>query len=150
MADLKTAMSQIANQIKFDDEDDLPEHKSKTKQLWEFIKSHPGSTAGYVATQLGLTPTRTATLLLQLWERGKLSRDGKPLAYSALHDTYEEKGTKNIQTSKTPVKQQSQPKPRPKFTPPVSLDIYDAATVLTNMNVVQARKVYDELKKVFG
>jgi hypothetical protein len=158
MADMKSAMALIANQINFDDEPDAPVAGNKSEAIWEFVKKHPKSQCKHIANGVGLTEQRTSGVLLALWQRGALERGGVPLHYTAVGDTYAStrktytltKGTRPAKTERTPSPSRIKTKAKAKATPKAEATPYDAATLLATIPVVQARKLYDELKKVFG
>lgn len=150
-----------------------PQTTNITKSLWEYIKAHPNQTlAPIVKAFPNLERTGISTRLTQMRKRGNLiaTPSNQGFLYSVSSDTYSalsnaeaiEKANEarraklkqreiraKIKAAKSKAMKPTAPAPkavaRPEVTPRTSV-----ASLLDTMSIVQARELYDQLKKIFG
>ena len=129
-----------------------------TELVWNYVRDNPGATAGEVKRGLG-GHIDVSTRLVQLRHRGYIKTDmsGFPHRHSVDNpfvSTHEDRTERLLAARKkwlaenkkkkkakqlAKVKEQSAPAPAPK-----------ANVDLQFMSVLEARKLYDELKQIFG
>jgi len=128
---------------------------SQTELLWQYIKDNPGSTApGMFKARVIDDYKNIATRVNQLAKRGLLRQDinSHPMKNYVVDETYPRvtledrlqrmqnaRGTKPKKIKK--VKRVVQPVVETPKTP---------VNILDTMSVMQARELYDQLKKIFG
>lgn len=171
MADLQTEIfrkvlpkMQQLNNLTFDDDVGTttevkvttePVKVSQTEQLWQYIKDNPGSTAPEMFKAKAIADYKNiATRVNQLAKRGLLRQDinSHPMKNYVVDETYPRvtledrlqrmqnaRGTKPKKIKK--VKRVVQPVVETPKTP---------VNILDTMSVMQARELYDQLKKIFG
>lgn len=90
MSDLKSELMKLSN-LKFDDEGE-PEtptvveqptmtHTSERERVWNYIKTHPQTSANAIALGLGISKAHSASQVFALFKRGIVTR-------STVDDTY--------------------------------------------------------------
>jgi len=169
MPDLKTALSAVANQISFDDIDEVdttPKYKSFAEQLFYWFVDNPASTVQEAKTALNVKGDGPVSgRVHQMWTKGLLSRSEStgPYRYTATQTVYPTFTTEDRQKlmlkaievrkskpKKIKVKKIKVPVAVAKPIPPTSLNKNpDAEQIVNTMSVGLAKAVYLELKKVF-
>ena len=171
MPDLKTALSAVANQISFDDVDEVdttPKYKSFAEQLFYWFVANPASTVQEAKVALNVESDGPVSgRVHQMWTKGLLSRtEGTgPYRYTATQTVYptftledrQKLMLKAIEIRKSKPKKHKKVKApvvkavaTPKPIPPTSLTKNpDAEQIVNSMSVGLAKAVYLELKKVF-
>jgi hypothetical protein len=167
MPDLKTALSAVANQITFDDIDEVdtsPKYKSFAEQLFYWFVDNPASTVQEAKVALNVKGDGPVSgRVHQMWTKGLLSRSRAegPYRYTATQTVYPTFTTEDRQKLmlKAIEVRKSKPKKHKKVKapvavakpiPPTSLSKNpDAEQIVNTMSVGLAKAVYLELKKVF-
>lgn len=167
MPDLKTALSAVANQITFDDIDEVdttPKPKSFAEQLFYWFVDNPASTVQEAKTALNVKGDGPVSgRVHQMWTKGLLSRSrGEgPYRYTATQTVYpaftledrQKLMLKAIEIRKSKPKKHKKvkaPVAVSKPIPPTSLNKNpDSEQIVNTMSVGLAKAVYLELKKVF-
>jgi hypothetical protein len=172
MSDLKSALSALANQISFDDIDEVdtsPKRTSFSEQLFYWFVANPASTVQEAKTALGLDNDGPVSgRVFQMWSKGLLSRSEGQGSYrytptQSVYPTFtiekrREMMKKAVEARKNKPKKIKVEKvakavPRP---PMVFADHKpslnpnpNAEQIVNSMSVGLAKAVYLELKKVF-
>lgn len=178
MADLQTEIftkvlpkMQQLNNLTFDDgpdastevvviDEDPP--ASETERIYRFVRDNPGSRSSVVAAGCpGIRADGVSTRLNQLSKRGLIKKEGRyPALYTVTGAPYvvmtEEMRVSNMLNARSQRKHlgRSKKKPAPEVqvapvaapTPAIQVTPVD----LNNLSIVEARKLYDELKQIFG
>jgi len=175
MPDLKSQLAEVKHKLAtmaFDDSGEATEApaptggQSQSRNIWLSIKDHPGSTAAEVAERIGVDRSSASTLTSQMFLKGILKRTkadaDSTYRYSVADPNYvpmskqqaieraiaaKSAGTKKAKTKpKAPAKSLAQMKSEIVGVKPAT----DPSSILAGLNVLQARALYDELKKIFG
>lgn len=132
-----------------------------TRATFNYIVAHPGSTRREILTALeeqSFKQGSTSSLLGQFSKQGHIIVRGG--FYFAQHDDYRPLKTMRKKV-KTPKPQAKQPERKKvvvvskrtgevvSATPQIN-SAWDAATLLNNLSIKQARALYDELRTIFG
>lgn len=171
MPDLKSALSAVANQISFDDVDEVdttPKYPSFSEQLFYWFVANPASTVQEAKTALNLDNDGPVSgRVFQMWSKGLLSRSegSGSYRYTATQTVYptftiekrREMMKKAVEARKHKPKKIKVKKVAkvvnvvslpPKAAP--SLNAHpNAEQIVNSMSVGLAKAVYLELKKVF-
>jgi len=166
MPDLKTALSAVANQITFDDIDEVdttPKHKSFAEQLFYWFVDNPASTVQEAKAALNVKGDGPVSgRVHQMWTKGLLSRSrGEgPYRYTATQTVYPTFTTEDRQKLMLKAIEIRKSKPKkhkkvakvvelaPKAAPSLNANP-NAEQIVNSMSVGLAKAVYLELKKVF-
>jgi len=151
MPDLRLELQKLAD-LKFDDDGDtmtaLPDTLGVSETFFNIIRDNPGSTRAALvelARKAGIKDASSSSLIVQFVKRGiiRAQKDGSVSTYTAVGNHYVKGYVR-------------QAKPAAKATPkptPVPDNAKFSATVpqlLDTLSIVQARELYDALKKIFG
>ena len=171
MPDLKSALSAVANQISFDDVEEVdttPKYPSFSEQLFYWFVANPASTVQEAKTALNLDNDGPVSgRVFQMWSKGLLSRSegSGSYRYTATQTVYP---TFTIETRREMMKKAVEArkhKPKkikvkkvakvvnvvslpPKAAPSLNANP-NAEQIVNSMSVGLAKAVYLELKKVF-
>jgi len=167
MPDIKTALSGILSEWELDNQQQENQVETKpyfnitnnvTRATFEYIKANPKSASGDVCRALekrGYKASSVGSVLTQFIKSGLCTRDENN-RYSVAVDEY------------VPMKAKAKLKPirakqviqKAKATrgegiaalspQPTRVPAWDVDAVLNSMSIVQARAMYDALKKIFG
>lgn len=157
MPDLRSELQKLAS-LKFDDDGDTMTEPTASnlgvsETFFNIIRDNPGSTrAALVALALkaGIKESSSSSLVVQFVRRGivKAQKNGSVSTYTAVGNSY----TKGYIPKDKPKKTKPVAKATPKPTP-----VSDNAKLTTSvpqlldtLSIVQARELYDALKKIFG
>lgn len=170
MPDLKSQLAEVKHKLAtmaFDDGGEATETieattpmANQSRTLWLAIKDHPSVTAAEAAQWAGIDRSSASTLTSQMFIKGILTRtkaneDGgyrysvadpnyTPMTkHQAIERAVAAKMAKAKKAKKAKAKVET--KPAPTATQNVGVQ-----ELLNSMSVVQARAMYDELKKIFG
>ena len=159
------------NELKFDDDADATVEvqaeqptKNVTERIWRFIRDNPGCTSGDInksePDNAGGVSTRIAQLKLKGYVRGT---DEYPMK---LYVTKQYTGTSAedkiarmnaARAAKLENLKNKPPKVKKKMGRPAKATLQQPAQAkpsrvvdLNNLSIVEARKLYDELKQIFG
>ena len=125
----------------------FPVTNNVTRETFECVKKNPGITAQQaVAMMPKQKPTSVTSLLAQMVKNGLCRKQG--LGFHALVDEY-------LPLKRAYAKYATVQKPKAKAKPPAPAPAKEqqpatASSLLMSLNVVEARLLYDELKKVFN
>lgn len=138
------------------------EQKSKTQLIWEWFKENPSSTTKEAATALAIGVNAISTTVFKLRERGLLARSshGEINTYHVTVDEYPAftlqdrlrnmaTGRKNVPKRIPKVKQKSKPASKVALKDSPKRSEFLVETFINDLNIYQARAVYDALKKIF-
>ena len=159
MPDLKSELQKLAD-LKFDDGGDTmtvitlppavarPDSLGVSETFFNIIRDNPGSTrAALVALALkaGIKESSSSSLVVQFTRRGliRAQKNASVSAYFAIGNSY----TKGYVRSEKPVAKVT-PKPAP--VPDNAKLTTSVPQFLDTLSIVQARELYDALKKIFG
>lgn len=125
----------------------FPVTNNVTRQTFECVKKHPGITAQQVVAMLPQQKANSVKSLLAQMVKNRLCRntDGK---FYALVDKYIP--LKRAYAKYAAVKKVKAKPPTHTPAPAREPQLATASTLLMSLNVVEARLLYDELKKVFN
>jgi hypothetical protein len=157
MPDLRSELQKLAD-LKFDDDGDTMTEPTASnlgvsETFFNIIRDNPGSTrAALVALALkaGIKDSSSSSLVVQFVRRGivRAQKNGSVSTYTAVGNSY----TKGYIPKDKPKKAKPVAKATPKPTP-----VSDNAKLTTSvpqlldtLSIVQARELYDALKKIFG
>jgi predicted transcriptional regulator len=179
MPDLKSQLAEVKHKLAtmaFDDEGEAtetpeaprPEGQTQSRAVWLYIKDNPGSTIVDVGRATGVSQGNLSSLTTQLFNKGALTRvkpdDGGPYKYTVADPNYKPLtkqqalqraiAAKNASIKKAKAKAKPKAKPKAEATPtqlpPTAKFSATIPELLDTLSVVQARALYDELKKIFG
>lgn len=163
MPDLKSELLKL-NNLKFDDAEDEPTQAvfvdkatSMRERVWNYVKANPASSAADVSIGLGIGAGLAASQLFALHERGLVAKapiDGL-YHYQALGDSYprfdrKAHGKKLGKAAKGKPRANKANDAQVKLLTTAVQQNATATDILNTMSVMQARAVYDELKRIFG
>lgn len=155
MPDLKSELKKL-EALKFDDEgttqpevitQEAPAHESISETMFRVIKDNPGCSRARLmalAENAGVTRTSSSSLLSQYVKRGLVRNteaDGV-LVFFTTSQTYKPgylRRTNKAAKVATPKVQVAAPKQE-----------VNVSELLSNMSILKARALYDELKQIFG
>jgi len=166
MPDLKTALSAVANQISFDDIDEVdttPKYKSFAEQLFYWFVDNPASTVQEAKAALNVKGDGPVSgRVHQMWAKGLLSRSEStgPYRYTAtqtVYPTFTLEDRQKLMLKAIEVRKSKSKKHKkvakvvelaPKAAPSLNANP-NAEQIVNTMSVGLAKAVYLELKKVF-
>ncbi len=160
MPDLRSELQKLAD-LKFDDDGDtmtvitlptataLPDTLGVSETFFNIIKDNPGNTRAQLlalARKAGIKDASSSSLVVQFVKRGIIRAQDNGGVYS--YFTAGNRYTKGYVRQAKPVAKVT-PKPAP--APDNSLRVVETVPELLNaLSIVQARELYDALKKIFG
>jgi hypothetical protein len=171
MPDLKSALSAVANQISFDDIDEVdtnPKHTSFTEQLFNWFVANPASTVQEAKAALGLDNDGPVSgRVFQMWSKGLLSRSKGSGSYrytptQTVYPTFTIEKRRELMAKAVEARKHKPKKIKvkkvakvvnvvslpPKAAPSLNPNP-NAEQIVNSMSVGLAKAVYLELKKVF-
>jgi hypothetical protein len=172
MPDLKSALSAVANQISFDDIDEVdtnPKHTSFSEYLFNWFVANPASTVQEAKAALNLDNDGPVSgRVFQMWSKGLLSRSKGQGSYrytptQTVYPTFTIEKRRELMAKavearknkpkKIKVKKVKEPVAKvialaPKSAPSLNPNP-NAEQIVNSMSVGLAKAVYLELKKVF-
>lgn len=179
MSDLRTEIvtkvlpkMQSLTNLTFDDDPnatvqvaDVPLATNMTDQIWRFVKANPSSTVKDISNHIG-DDKGVSTRINQLRNRGYIKTDFSTFPHRHSVDkeytgvNKEERTArmlaaravwaKNLQ-GKLPKNKPKKPMGRPPHAKPAAPAVKPSRVVdLNNLSIIEARKLYDELKHIFG
>ena len=171
MPDLKSALSAVANQISFDDIDEVdttPKHTSFTEQLFNWFVANPASTVQEAKTALNLDNDGPVSgRVFQMWSKGLLSRSEGSGSYrytptQTVYPTFTIEKRREMMNKAVEARKHKPKKIKvkkvakvvnvvslpPKAAPSLNANP-NAEQIVNSMSVGLAKAVYLELKKVF-
>lgn len=166
MPDIKTALTGILSEWELDNQQQekqvkhIPHFKvtnNVTRATFDFVKNNPRQSCKTICKALekeGYKPSSIGSLLTQFVKNGLCMRDVNS-NYTAIANEYTPiKLNKHTKTKQVIQKAKATRgegiaalSPQPKYIP---VNDWNVQAVLDNMSIMQARAVYDALKKIFG
>jgi hypothetical protein len=160
MPDLRSELQKLAD-LKFDDDGDAmtvitlapavarPDTLGVSETFFNIIKDNPGNTRAQLlalARKAGIKDASSSSLVVQFTKRGiiKAQNNGDVSQYFTVGNSY----TKGYVRSQKAVAKVT-PKPAPVSDNPIRV-IGTVPELLNALSIVQARELYDALKKIFG
>ncbi len=173
MPDLKSQLAEVKHKLAtmaFDDSGEATEApaptggQSQSRNIWLSIKDHPGSTAAEVAERIGVDRSSASTLTSQMFLKGILKRTkadaDSTYRYSVADPNYvpmsKQQAIERAIAAKSAGTKKAKTKAKAKAeaaSTPLPPNVKFSATIpqlLDTLSVVQARALYDALKKIFG
>jgi predicted transcriptional regulator len=175
MPDLKSQLAEVKHKLAtmaFDDSGEAtetpeatrPEGQTQSRAVWLYIKDNPGSTIVDAGRATGVSQGNLSSLTTQLFNKGVVTRvkpdDGGPYRYTVSDPNYKPLtkqqalqraiAAKNAGTKKAKAKAKPKAEATPTQLPPTAKFSATIPQLLDTLSVVQARALYDELKKIFG
>jgi hypothetical protein len=171
MPDLKSALSAVANQISFDDVDEVdttPKYPSFSEQLFYWFVANPASTVQEAKTALNLDNDGPVSgRVFQMWSKGLLSRSEGQGSYrytptQSVYPTFTIEKRREMMKKAVEARKHKPKKIKvkkvakvvnvvslpPKAAPSLNANP-NAEQIVNSMSVGLAKAVYLELKKVF-
>jgi hypothetical protein len=158
MPDLRSELQKLAD-LKFDDDGDttvitlpaavgIPDFLGVSETFFNIIKDNPGSTRAQLlelARKAGVKDASSSSLVVQFVKRGivRAQNNGGVSSYFTVGNSY----TKGYVRQAKPVAKVT-PKPAP--VPDNAKRTTSVPQLLDTLSIVQARELYDALKKIFG
>ena len=172
MPDIKTALTTALSTWEQDDkriqqEKQVPKNiftptNNVTQETFNYVRDNPNKLSAEIRnalTKRGFNAGSVGSLITQFVKQGQFARDHNG-RYSAIAREYTPlKSTKNFRAEGKRVNKIVNIKSKPKSegiaalkvdTTPKVKPSWDVDTVLDTMSIVQARTLYDALKKIFG
>ena len=164
MPDLRSELQKLAD-LKFDDDGDTtnvitlpattrPDTLGVSETLFNVIRDNPGSTRAQLivlARKAGIKDASSSSLVVQFTRRGiiRTQNTGGASTYFAVGNSYTSGYIPKDKPKKAKPVAKATPKPTPVTDNPVRV-IGTVPELLNALSIVQARELYDALKKIFG
>ena len=166
MPDIKTALTGILSEWELDNQQQekqvkhIPHLKvtnNVTRATFDYVKNNPRQSCKTICKALekqGYKPSSIGSLLTQFVKNGLCVKDANG-NYTTIANEYSPvKASKRLKTNQVIQKAKTTRgegiaalSPQPKYIP---VNDWNVQAVLNDMSIVQARAMYDELKKIFG
>ena len=172
MADIKTALSGILSEWELDNKQQEKQVKTTayvphfkvtnnvTRATFDFVKNNPHQSCKTICAALekdGYKPSSIGSLLTQFVKNGLCVRDANSNYTAIAHEYTPIKVRKQLKAkqAKQVIEKAKATRgqgiaalsPQPKYIPVTE---WNVQAVLNDMSIVQARAMYDALKKIFG
>jgi hypothetical protein len=165
MPDLRSELQKLAD-LKFDDDGDttnvitlptataLPDTLGVSETFFNIIRDNPGNTRAALVTlarNAGIKDASSSSLVVQFVKRGliRAQNNGGVSSYFTVGNHYVKGYLARDKAKKVKPVAKATPKPTPAPDNPVRV-IGTVPQLLDTLSIVQARELYDELKKIFG
>ena len=166
MPDIKTALTGILSEWELDNQQQekqvkhIPHFKvtnNVTRATFDYVKNNPRQSCKTICKALekgGYKPSSIGSLLTQFVKNGLCVKDANG-NYTTIANEYSPvKASKRLKTNQVIQKAKitrgegiAALSPQPKYIPVTE---WNVQAVLNDMSIVQARAMYDALKKIFG
>jgi len=163
MPDIKTALSGILNEWELDNKQQEKQVETQqpffsvtnnvTRATFDYVKNNPASASGEVSRALalrGYKPSSIGSLLTQFIKKGLCTRDAQNRYSVAVPEYVPMKASKHVKQVIQKAKATRGEGIAALSAQPTRVPDWDVDAVLNNMSIVQARAMYDALKKIFG
>jgi len=162
MPDIKTALSTALSEWEQDDKQQEKQMKQQpffsvtnnvTRATFDYVKNNPASSSGEVSRALeqrGYKPSSIGSLLTQFIKKGLCTRDAQNRYSVAVPEYVPMKASKHVKQVIQKAKATRGEGIAALSAQPTQRLVWDVETVLNTMSIVQARAMYDALKKIFG
>ena len=165
MPDLRSELQKLAD-LKFDDDGDtmtvitlpaataLPDSLGISETFFNIIRDNPGSTRAALVTlarNAGIKDASSSSLVVQFTKRGiiRAEKNGSVSTYKTVGNHYVKGYVARAKAKKAKPVAEVTPKPTPAPDNPIRV-IGTVPELLNALSIVQARELYDALKKIFG
>jgi len=164
MPDLRSELQKLAD-LKFDDDGDTtnvitlpttsaPDFLGVSEKLFNIIRDNPGLTRSELvelSRKANIKDSSSSSLLVQFTKRNliKATKNGSVSTYTTVGNHYVRGYVAREKAKKAKPVVEVTPKPTPAPDNPVRF-IGTAPQLLDTLSIVQARELYDALKKIFG
>ena len=163
MPDIKTALSGILSEWELDNQQQEKQVQTQqpyfsvtnnvTRATFDYVKNNPASPSGEVSralAQRGYKPSSIGSLLTQFVKKGLCTRDAQNRYSVAVPEYVPMKASKHVKQVIQKAKATRGEGIAALSAQPTQRLVWDVETVLNTMSIVQARAMYDALKKIFG
>ena len=162
MPDIKTALSTALSEWEQDDKQQENQMKQQpffsvtnnvTRATFDYVKNNPASASGEVSralAQRGYKPSSIGSLLTQFIKKGLCTRDAQNRYSVAVPEYVPMKASKHVKQVIQKAKATRGEGIAALSAQPTRVPAWDVDAVLNSMSIVQARAMYDALKKIFG
>ena len=162
MPDIKTALSTALSEWEQDDKQQENQMKQQpffsvtnnvTRATFDYVKNNPASASGEVSRALalrGYKPSSIGSLLTQFVKKGLCTRDAQNRYSVAVPEYVPMKASKHVKQVIQKAKATRGEGIAALSAQPTRVPAWDVDAVLNSMSIVQARAMYDALKKIFG
>ncbi len=163
MPDIKTALSGILSEWELDNQHQEKQVETQqpyfsitnnvTRATFDYVKNNPASASGEVSRALalrGYKPSSIGSLLTQFVKKGLCTRDAQNRYSVAVPEYVPMKASKHVKQVIQKAKATRGEGIAALSAQPTQRLVWDVETVLNTMSIVQARAMYDALKKIFG
>ena len=166
MPDIKTALTGILSEWELDNQQQekqvkhIPHFKvtnNVTRATFDFVKNNPRQSCKTICKALekqGYKPASVGSLLTQFVKNGLCARDANSNYTTIVNEYSPIKANKRLKVNQVIQKAKTTRgegiaalSPQPTY---VTVSEWNVQAVLNDMSIVQARAMYDELKKIFG
>ena len=166
MPDIKTALTGILSEWELDNQQQekqvkhIPHFKvtnNVTRATFDYVKNNPRQSCKTICKALekqGYKSASVGSLLTQFVKNGLCVRDANNNYTTIVNEYTPIKASKKLKTDQVIQKAKTTRgqgiaalSPQPKYIP---VNDWNVQAVLNDMSIVQARAMYDELKKIFG
>lgn len=165
MPDIKTALSGILSEWELDNQQQEKQVETQqqqpyfsvtnnvTRATFDYVKNNPASSSGEVSRALalrGYKPSSIGSLLTQFIKKGLCTRDAQNRYSVAVFEYVPMKANKQVKQVIQKAKATRGEGIAALSAQPTRVPAWDVDAVLNSMSIVQARAMYDALKKIFG
>ena len=166
MPDIKTALTGILSEWELDNQQQekqvkhIPHFKvtnNVTRATFDYVKNNPRQSCKTICKALekhGYKPSSIGSLLTQFVKNGLCVKDANNNYTTIVNEYTPIKASKKLKTDQVIQKAKTTRgegiaalSPQPKYIPVTE---WNVQAVLNDMSIVQARAMYDALKKIFG
>ena len=158
MPDLRSELQKLAD-LKFDDDGDTVTEPTVSnlgvsEKLFNIIRDNPGLTRSELielARKAGIKDASSSSLVVQFTKRGiiRAEKNGSVSPYKTVGNHYVKGYVARAKAKKAKPVAEVTPKPTPAPDNPIRV-IGTVPELLNALSIVQARELYDALKKIFG
>lgn len=158
MPDLRSELQKLAD-LKFDDDGDTVTEPTVSnlgvsEKLFNIIRDNPGLTRSELielARKAGIKDASSSSLVVQFTKRGiiRAEKNGSVSTYKTVGNHYVKGYVARAKAKKAKPVAEVTPKPTPAPDNPIRV-IGTVPELLNALSIVQARELYDALKKIFG
>lgn len=158
MPDLRSELQKLAD-LKFDDEGETMTEPTASnlgvsETFFNIIRDNPGSTRAVLVTlarDAGIKDASSSSLVVQFVKRGiiRAEKNGSVSTYKTVGNHYVKGYVARAKAKKAKPVAEVTPKPTQAPDNPIRV-IGTVPELLNALSIVQARELYDALKKIFG
>jgi len=163
MPDIKTALSGILSEWELDNQQQEKQVETQqpyfsvtnnvTRATFDYVKNNPASSFGEVSralAQRGYKPSSVGSLLTQFLKKGMCTRDAQNRYSVAVAEYVPMKPTKKLKAKQVIEKAKATRGEGIAALSPQPTWARRETDIINSLSVMQARSLYDALKKIFG